>query len=60
MSHFITCFFEIYEDKVQVLPMLKTLFTKDSEVENLFCGASIGSEPVLQQSSLQLGFEPGQ
>ena len=37
--------FEIYEDMVQILLMLTVFFTQDSEVENLFCGASPGSEP---------------
>ena len=40
-------FFEIYEDMVQILLMLKVLFTQDSEVEDLFCGASPGSEYTL-------------
>ena len=32
---------------VQILLMLAVLFTQDSEVENLFCGALSGSEPSL-------------
>ena len=48
-------FFEIYEDMVQILLMLKVLFTQDSEVEYLFCGTSPGSEHSLFFS---LGFEP--
>ena len=41
--------FEIYEDMVQILLMLKVhvLFKQNSEVEDLFCGASSGSEPSL-------------
>ena len=47
--HAILCqgFFEINEDMVQILPMLEVLFTQDSKVEDLFCGASSGSEPSL-------------
>ena len=33
----------IYEDMVQILLILKVLFTQDSEVEYLFYGASLGS-----------------
>ena len=40
------CFFEMYQGIVQILMMLKVLFTQDSEVEDLFCDASPGSEPV--------------
>ena len=53
--------FEISEDMVQVLLMLEVLFTQDSKVEDLFCGAPSGSEPSLffsfhlQHLSLQLG-----
>ena len=58
----VKCFFEIYEDVVQILLMLKVLFTQDSEVEDLFCGASPGSEPSLFFSNylFSLGFEPVQ
>ena len=38
-------FFEINEDMVQILLMLEVLFTQDSKVEDLLCGASPGSEP---------------
>ena len=40
-------FFKIDEDMVQILLVLEVLFTQDSEVEDLFCGASSGSEPSL-------------
>ena len=42
--------------------MLKVLFTQDSEVENLFCGASSASQPSLLFSSniFNLRFEPVQ
>ena len=45
---------------VQILLMLEVLFTQDSEVEDLFCGASSGSEPSLFFSNylLGLGFKP--
>ena len=51
-------FFEIDEDMVQIL--LEVLFTQDSEVENLFCGASSGSESSLFFSNFffNLGFKP--
>ena len=60
MPYPVKCFFEICEDMVQILLMLKVLSTKDSEVEDLFCGASPGSEPNLFFSNnlLSLGFEP--
>ena len=35
--------FEIHEDMVQILLVLEVLFSQDSEVEDLFCGASSGS-----------------
>ena len=55
-------FFEIYEDPVQILLMLKVLFTQGSEFEDLFCGASPGAEPSLLFSNklFRLGFEPVQ
>ena len=40
-------FLEINEDIVQCLLMLKVLFTQDSEVEDLFYGASLSSKPSL-------------
>ena len=53
-------FFEINEDMVQFLLMLEVLFTQDSKVEDLFCGASSGSEPSLFFSNyfFSLGFQP--
>ena len=33
---------------VQILLVLEVLFTQDSEVEDLFCGASSRSEPSLK------------
>ena len=53
-------FFEIDEDMVQILLVLEVLFTRDSEVEDLFCGASSGSEPSLFFSNyfFSLGFKP--
>ena len=32
---------------VQILLMLEVLFTQDSKVDDLFCGASSGSEPII-------------
>ena len=40
----VKCFFEITGDMLQILLMLDVLFTQDSKVEDLFCGASSGSE----------------
>ena len=42
--------------------MLKVLFIQNSEVEDLFCSASPGSEPSLFFSNnlFSLGFEPVQ
>ena len=53
-------FFEIDEDIVQILLVLEVLFTQDSEVEDLFCGASSRSESSLFFSNyfLSLGFKP--
>ena len=40
--------------------MLEVLFTQDSKVKDLFCGASSGSEPSLFFSNyfFMVGFEP--
>ena len=45
---------------VQILLMLEVLCTQDSKVEDLFCGASSGSDPSLFFSNyfLSLGFKP--
>ena len=60
MPYPVRCIFEIYEDMVQTLLMLKVFFTQDSEVEYLFCGASPGSEPSIFFSNnlFSLGFQP--
>ena len=47
MPYSVKGFFEINEDMVQILLMLEVLFMQDSKVEDLFCGASSGSEPSL-------------
>ena len=54
--------FEIYEDMVQILLMLKVLSTQDSEVEYLLYGASPGSEPslLLSNNLFSLIFQPVQ
>ena len=51
-------FLKINEDMVQVLLMLEVLFRQDSKVDDLFCGASSGSEPCLFFSNYFLGFKP--
>ena len=60
MPYSVKGFFEINEDMVQILLVLQVLFTQDSEVEDLFCGASSGSEPSLFFSNylFSLGFKP--
>ena len=60
MPYSVKGFFEINEDMVQILLMLEVLFTQDSKVEDLFCGASSGSESSLFFSNyfFSLGFQP--
>ena len=60
MSYSVKGFFEIDEDMVQILLVFEVLFTQDSEVEDLFCGASSGSEPSLffRNYFFSLGFKP--
>ena len=60
MPYSVKGFFEINEDMVQILLMLEVLFTQDSKAEDLFCGASSGSEPSLFFSNyfFSLGFQP--
>ena len=60
MPYSVKGFSEINEDIVQILLMLEVLFTQDSKVEDLFCGASSGSEPSLFFSNyfFSLGFQP--
>ena len=63
MPYPVRCFSEIYEDMIQILLMLKLLFTQDSQIEDKFCGASPGYEPSLLQqyrNPFSLGFEPVQ
>ena len=48
-------FLKINEDMVKILLMLKVIFTQDFEVEDLFCGASSGSEPSLFLSNYLFG-----
>ena len=45
---------------VHILLMLEVLFTQDSKVEDLLCGASSGSEPSLffRNYFFSLGFKP--
>ena len=44
---------------VQILLMLEVIFTQDSKVEDMFCGASSGSEPSVFLSNyfFSLGFK---
>ena len=59
MPYSVKCSFEINEDMVQILLVLEGLSTQDSEVEDLFCGASSSSEPSLFFSNyfFTLGFK---
>ena len=41
MLYSVKGFLKINEDMVQILLMLEVLFTQDSKVEDLFCGASV-------------------
>ena len=54
--------FLINEDIIQILLMLEVLFTKDSTIEDLFCGAPSGSEPSLLFSKYlsSFGCKPNQ
>ena len=60
MPYSVKGFFETNEDMVQILLMLGVLFTQDSKVEDLFCGASSSSEPSQFFSNyfFSLGFKP--
>ena len=60
MPYSVKGFFEIDEDMVQILLVLEVLFTQDFEVEDLFSGASSGSEPSLFFSNyfFSFGFKP--
>ena len=59
MPYFVKGFSEISEVMVQILLMLAVLFAKDSKFEELFCGASSGSEPAVFFSNylFSLGFK---
>ena len=60
MPYSVKGLFEISEDMVQILLMLEVLFTQDSKIEDLICGAPFGSEPSLFFSNyfFSLGFQP--
>ena len=53
-------FFEIREDRVQILLMSKVLFTQECKVDDLFCDASSSSDPSLFFSNyfFSMGFKP--
>ena len=53
-------FFKINEDMIQILLMLEVLVTLNSNVEDLFCGASFVSEPItfFRNYFFSLGFKP--
>ena len=60
MPYSVKGFLKISEDTVPMLLMFQTLFTRDSKVKDLFCGASSGSEPSMFFSNyfFSLGFKP--
>ena len=60
MPYSVKGFIEINEDMLQSQLMSEVLFTQDSKVEDLFYGASSGSEPSLFFSNyfFSLGFKP--
>ena len=65
VAHKTTCrtvkgFFEINDDMIQVLLIFKVLFTKDSKVEDLFCGAPSGPDSSMFFGNylFGLGFKP--
>ena len=60
MPYSVKGFFEIDENMVHILLVGEVLFTQDFEVEDLFYGASSGSEPSLFFSNyfFSLGFKP--
>ena len=58
MPYPVESFLEISEVMVQILVMLEVLFTQDSEVEYLLCGASSGSKLLFFSNYLfDLGFK---
>ena len=52
----VKCFYEISEDMVQILIMMKIQFREDPEAEGLFCGAPSSSEPGLFSDVYLFGF----
>ena len=60
MPYSVEGFFEIDENMAQILLKFEVLFTQNSKAEDLFCGASSGSEPSLFFSNyfFSLGFKP--
>ena len=62
MYYPVKCFYEIYEDMVKTLLMLKVLLTQDSEGKDLFYGVSLDFVPSLlfSKNLFSLGFDPVQ
>ena len=52
MPYSVKGFFKINEGMVQILLMLEVLFTHDSKVEDLICGASSGSVPACSSAAI--------
>ena len=62
MLYSVKGFFFLNEDMVEILLMFEVLFTQDSKIEDLFCGAPSSSEPSLIFSNylFNLRFKPFQ
>ena len=61
MPYFFKGLSKINDDMLQILPMLEVHFTQNSKVEDLFCGASSGSdpsEPSFINCFFSLGYKP--
>lgn len=50
-------YFNIYEDMLKIILMLKVLFIQGSKVEDLYCGAFPGSKPGPFFSNSRFGLE---
>ena len=60
MPYSVKGFFKINEDMVQIMLMVEVPFTHNFKVQDLFYGASSGSEPNMLFSNyfFSLGFKP--
>ena len=56
MPYSVKGFFETNEGMVHIMLMLEVLFTQDSKVEDLFYGASSGSESSMFSAIISLAW----